>query len=151
MAALDAAASAVHLLFGGLWAGAVVFVAVAVLPTAQDGTANAEPLSRIVGALRWLSRASAAVVLLTGAHMAVTGYTVATLAGTTRGHLVLAMVGLWVLLIGLVEVGAGRLADGFDRRKVREPASAARPFVLAAAAVAAAALVVGGLLASGVA
>jgi hypothetical protein len=43
-------------------------------------------------------------------------------------------------------VGSGRLLDGFDERKVREPAHAATtPFTLAAVA-AAALLVVGGVL-----
>jgi len=151
MSTLDTGMYTLHLLFGGLWTGAVVFVTVGVLPTAKSGVANAEPLGRVVGRLRNLSRLSALVMLATGGHMAGTGYTVDSLTGTPRGHLVLTMLGLWVLLIGLVEVGGGKLADGFDRKKVRGPAREARPFMLAASGVSVLLLLVAGLLISGVA
>lgn len=148
---VDTATVALHLLFGGVWAGAVVFTTLAVLPLARDGVANAEPLGLVVGKLRTLSRASALVLLLTGGHMAASAYTVERLTGTTRGHLVLSMVGLWLLLIVLVEVGGGKLATGFDEKKVREPARDARPFLLAGSVVAVLLLLVAGLLASGAA
>ena len=150
MAAIDTAMYSVHLLVAGVWAGSVVFVTYAVLPTAREGLANAEPLEPVVGKLRWLSRTSALVLLATGGHMAATLYTVERLTGSTRGHLVLGMVGLWLALAGLVEVGSARLADGFGQKKVREPAREARPFFLGATTVAVALLVVGGLLSTGV-
>ncbi|WP_135363347.1 transporter [Halosimplex halophilum] len=150
MSALDTAMYVLHLVFGGVWTGSVVFVTLGVLPTAQDGTANAEPLRAVVEKLRWVSRASALALLASGGHLAGgTGrYTVESLTGTGRGHLVLTMVALWLGLAALVEIGSSKLADGFDQRKVREPAREARPFFLAASVVAAALLVVGGLLAS---
>ncbi|MEF8853532.1 MAG: transporter [Haloarculaceae archaeon] len=149
MALIDTALYAVHLLFGGVWTGSVVFATFAILPTARDGVANAEPLVPVVSKLRTLSRVSAVVVLATGGHMAAeaAGYTVASLTGTARGHLVLGMVALWVALIGLVEVGGGKLADGFDEMKVREPAREARPFFLAATVVSLLLLLDAGLLA----
>jgi uncharacterized membrane protein len=152
MSLVDTAVYAVHLLFGGVWTGSVVFVTVAVLPTARDGLANAEPLAPVVGKLRNISRLSAVVMLLTGGHMAgaAADYTVESLTGTTRGHLVLGMVALWFLLIGLVEVGGGKLADGFEEMKVREPACEARPFLLAATVVSLLLLVDAGLLAGGI-
>ncbi|ELZ23460.1 hypothetical protein C475_14343 [Halosimplex carlsbadense 2-9-1] len=137
-----------HLVFGGVWTGSVVFVTVGILPTAQDGTANAEPLRAVVEKLRWVSRASALVLLASGGHMAGTLYTVESLTGSSRGHLVLTMVALWLGLAALVEIGSSKLADGFDQKKVRQPARGARPFFLAASVVAAGLLVVGGLLAS---
>ncbi|WP_436910680.1 transporter [Halosimplex marinum] len=148
MSALDTAMYVLHLVFGGVWTGSVVFVTLGVLPTAQDGTANAEPLRPVVERLRWVSRTSALVLLASGGHMAGTLYTVERLTGQSSGHLVLTMVALWLGLAALVEVGSSKLADGFDRRKVRQPAREARPFFLTASAVSAALLVVGGLLAS---
>lgn len=149
MAVIDTAMYAVHLLVAGVWTGSVVFVTYAVLPAARDGAANAGPLATIVGKLRWLSRGSSLLLLLSGGHMAGAGYTVESLTGSPRGHLVLGMVALWFVLTGLVEVGGGKLADGFDRKKVREPAREARPFFLAATVVALLLLVDAGLLASG--
>lgn len=149
MAAIDVAMSAAHLLFAGLWAGSVFFVAVAVLPTAADGTANAGPLAVQTERLRWISRLSALALLVTGGHTAARLYTFETLTGSTRGYAVLAMVALWVAMTGLVEVAGGRLADGFDAGKVREPARAARPMLLAAAAIGVVLLLLGGVLGSG--
>jgi hypothetical protein len=146
---VDTVACALHNVFAGLWTGAVVFVTLAVLPAARDGVANAEPLAGMVSKLRNVSRLSALVLFLTGGHLAGTAYTVDSLTGTGRGHLVLTMLALWFALAALVEVGGGKLADGFDEKKVREPARAARPFFLAASVVALLLLVDAGLLSSG--
>jgi len=149
MATLDIAMYAVHLLFAGVWTGSVVFMTVAVLPIAHDGTVNAEPLVPVVGRLRTVSRASAAVLFLTGGHLAGQFYTVESLTGSTRGYLVIAMLVLWLALAALVEIGSGKLVDGFDQKKVREPARNARPFFLVATAAALLLLIDGGLLAGG--
>jgi len=150
MSALDTAMYAVHLLFGGVWTGSVVFVTWGVLPTAMDGTANAEPLASVVGKLKLVSRASALVLLLSGGHLAGNLYTVDSLTGGSRGHLVLSMVALWFVLAALVEIGSGKLSDGFDEMKVREPAREARPFLLVASVVAGLLLLNGGVLAGGI-
>ena len=149
MALLDTAVVSLHLLFAALWAGGVVFVTVAILPLARDGTMAPGPLGTVTDRLVWLSRLSALVLLLTGGHMAGTFYTAESLTGTTRGHLVLGMVVLWLVLAALVEVGGRELTDGTAREKVREPARDARPYLLAATVVALALLVDGGLLAGG--
>jgi uncharacterized membrane protein len=149
MALLDTVMFTVHLLVAGVWTGSVVFVTLAVLPVAEDGTANAEPLASVVAKLRWISRGSSLLLLLSGGHMAGTLYTVERLTGQPRGHLVLGMVALWFVLTALVEIGGGKLADGFDEKKVRQPAREAKPFFLAAAVVALLLLLDGGLLASG--
>ncbi|MFB6150534.1 MAG: transporter [Haloarculaceae archaeon] len=149
MATVDTAMYAVHLLAGGVWAGSVVFVTWAVLPTAADGTANAVPLAAITGKLRNLSRLAALLSLATGGHMAANFYDVDSLTGSTGGRLVLGMVVLWFALIALVEVGGGKLASGFADKKVREPAREARPYLLAASVAAVLVLLDAGLLASG--
>lgn len=150
MTLVDTAVATVHLLFAGLWTGSVLFVAYAVLPTAVAGEVDAGPLRTIVGKLTTVSRASALLLLLSGGHMAGTGYTTESLFGTGRGHLVLTMVLLWFVLAGLVEVGASRMRDGLDQRKVRAPARSARGLFRAAAVVALLLLVDAGLLAGGV-
>jgi hypothetical protein len=78
--------------------------------------------------------------------MAAGRYTVASLTGSGAGHQVLTMVVLWFLLAGLVEVGAGKLADGTGRDKVREPARNARRFFRGASVVAVLLLLNSGLL-----
>lgn len=135
-----------HLLFGALWVGAVAFVALVVVPLARDGGLNATPLGTLVARLRTISRTSALVLLLSGGHMAATAYTVDSLTGSGRGHLVLTMVALWFVLAALVEVAGGKLERGTDDKKVREPAREARPLLLAATAVGAALLFVAAAL-----
>lgn len=151
MSFIDAAAVVTHLVFAGLWTGGVAFVAVGVLPLATRGEINAGPLESIAGRLTTLSRVSALALFVTGGHMAANDYSVGTLTGSPRGHLVLTMLGLWLVLAALVEVGASRLTDGASRNKVREPARNARRLLQAATVVAVALLVVGGLLAGGLA
>lgn len=136
MSTVDAAIFGTHLVFAGLWSGSVLFTVYAVLPVAMDGDARVRALEPITGKLKTVSRVSALALLLTGGHMAATRYTAESLTGTGRGHLVLTMVVLWFLLAGLVEVGASKLSDGFDRKKVGAPAREARPFLLGAAVVA---------------
>jgi hypothetical protein len=147
MTTVEAVVAATHLLFAGAWTGSVVFVAVAVLPVAARGDLDAKPLSSMAGTLQTTSRLGALVTFATGGHMAGTQYTVDSMLGSTPGWLVLAMLGLWLVLAALVEVGTARLVDGTDRRKVREPAREAKRPLQAAALVAGLLLVDGGLLA----
>jgi uncharacterized membrane protein len=126
MSTVDAVMRTLHLLVGSAWVGSVLFVTFGVLPFARDGELNATPLERIVGRLTTVSRGSSLVMLLSGGHLAAAGYTLDSTAtglfGSTRGHLVLAMVLLWLVLTALVEVGASRMGDGFAEKKVRAPA-----------------------------
>lgn len=149
MTLVDALAYSAHLLFAGLWTGTVLFVTVGVLPPALRGNADPDPLGFAVSRLTTISRASAVVLLLSGGHMAGTGYTVESLVGTSRGHLVLAMVLLWFVLAALVEVGAAKMRRGLDARRVRTPAHDARPFFRGASVVALLLLLDAGLLAGG--
>ncbi|MFD1632564.1 CopD family protein [Haloplanus ruber] len=146
MATIDTAINAIHLLFAGLWAGSVLFLARGLLPAARDGDFDAAPLRSLIGRFRTWSRVSSLVLLLTGGHLAGTRYTAESLLGSPRGYLVVAMVVLWFGMSGLIEVGSGRLVDGLDERKVREPARAATPFLTAAAVAGVGLLVIGGVL-----
>lgn len=128
-----------HLLFAGIWTGSVVFVAVGVLPMADRDGVGSAALQGIVERLTSVSRVSALLLLLTGGHLAAERYTVDTLTGSGSGHLVLSMIALWVLLAGLVEVGAIRLADS-------DEAESGGTFLWAAAVVAIALLLDAGLL-----
>ena len=149
MSAVNALSYVIHLLFAGLWTGSVLFVSYAVLPAAADGELNAAPLSAIAGKLTTVSRASALLLLVTGAHLGVTRYTVGSLTGSVSGYLVIAMIVLWLALAGLVEVGTSKISDGLAERKLREPANNARPFFLAGSVAALGLLVVAGLLLGG--
>lgn len=147
---VDTAVTVLHVLTGGLWVGSVVFVAGAILPAAVDGALDAAPLESLSGTLVSWSRGAAVVTFLTGGHLAGTRYTVETLTGTGRGHLVLAMLCLWFVLAALVEIGNGRLSRGLREKRVRGPARDAIGVFRAAAVVGVLLLVDAGLLAAGV-
>ena len=146
---LDTVMTTLHVLVGALWVGSVVFVAGAILPAAVEGALDAAPLEKIADRLVYLSRGSSIVMFLTGGHLAGTRYTVGTLTGTGRGHLVLAMLALWLVLAALVEVGRSRLVDGLQEKRVRTPAAEVTTIFRVAAAVGVLLLVDAGLLASG--
>lgn len=145
--AIDSLMWTVHVLFAGLWTGSVLFVAAAILPPALAGDIAPELLGQIADRLRTFTRVSALLLFLSGGHLAGTLYTVETLTGTGRGHLVLTMLVLWFLLVGLVEVGVSKLSSGLEKGKLREPVRDAKWFVYGAAVVALLLLVDAGLLA----
>ena len=151
MSAESAGLYAIHLLFAGLWTGSVLFVTWAILPLAGNGDLNATPLESVAGKLKLVSRVSAVLLLLTGLRMAMLGNYTSTdvLFGTTNGYLVVTMVVLWFVLMGLLEVGAGKLTDGTGKKKVREPAKEAKPFLYGASVVALLLLLNSGVLAGG--
>ena len=138
----------IHSLFAGLWTGSVLFLTLAVLPLARDGTLNAAPLDRLAGKIKTISRVSALLLFVTGSHMAAHLHTGETLFETEQGWLVLSMLAFWFFLIGSIEVGGKKLTDGTERDKVREPARNARPFFLVAALLSVLLLVNAGLLSS---
>lgn len=147
---VDTLMTTLHVLVGALWVGSVVFVAGVILPAATGGALDAGPLETIADRLVYLSRGASVVMLLTGGHLAGTGYTIGSLTGTSRGHLVLAMLVLWLVFAALVEIGRSRLVDGLQEKRVRAPASAATGVFRAAALVGVLLLVDAGLLSSGV-
>ncbi|MUV58751.1 CopD family protein [Halogeometricum sp. CBA1124] len=148
---LDTVMTTLHVLTGALWVGSVVFVAGVVLPAALDGSLDAAPLETFADRLVYGSRAASVVMFLTGGHMAGTGYTFDLLLNSSRGHLVLAMLFLWLVLSALVEIGRSRLVEGLQEKRVRSPARNAMGVFRAAAVVGVLLLVNAGLLASDVA
>ena len=141
-----------HVVFAALWAGSVCFVAAVVLPLARDGAFNTtRPLEVISGKLTTISRVSSLVLFLSGSHLAGTTYTAERLFGSINGWLVLAMVGLWLVLTALVEIGAKRFEAGLTGKKIREPAREAMPVFWAGAVAAVGLLIVAGLLSANVA
>ena len=143
---VDTAMYTIHTAFAALWSGSVLFVVAAVLPLAMDGELEPDAFGSVVSKLQWVTRVSALLMLVSGGHLAGTGYTVGSLTGTTRGYLVLVMVALWLGLAAAVEIGSARAQRGIDERKIREPARNARPFYLGASLLAVGLLVVSGLL-----
>lgn len=147
---VDLLARVAHVLFAGLWAGSVIYMALAVLPLARDGAfGTRRALKGLSQWLAWISRVSAVILLLTGGHLAAAGYTSESLVGTLEGQLVLAMTALWVALIALVEIGTKRIRKGLEAGKRREPAVKAMRPLQGAAAVAVLLLIVSGLLSGG--
>ncbi len=149
MAVVDTVSAVLHLTFAGIWTGSVLFAAWGVLPLAGTGDLDPDALGSIAGRFTNVSRVSALALFATGGHLAGTRYTVETLTGSGRGHLVLTMIVLWFVLAALVEVGSRRLAEELRKEKVRTPARKARPFYNGAAAVAILLLVDAGLLLGG--
>ncbi|MFD1515510.1 CopD family protein [Halomarina rubra] len=150
MSVADAVAYTTHLLFAGLWTGTVLFVTVGILPLGLRGDIRPAPFEFAVSRLSTVTRVSALALFVTGGHMAGNAYTVESLTGSPRGHLVLTMVALWFLLAALVEVGSARMRRGLNAEKVRTPARDGKPFLYAASVVALLLLVDAGLLAGGV-
>jgi hypothetical protein len=144
---LDTTMQTVHVVFAGLWTGAVILFALAVLPSGVSGDIRPEPLSRITSRLTTLTRVSAVLLFLTGGHLAGAFYTVEVLLGSLPGYLVLTMLGLWLVMIGFLEVGGSKMRDGLSDDKVRTPAREAKPFYQGAAVLAVLLLIDAGLLA----
>ena len=141
------AAYVFHTLFAGLWVGAVALAAWKVLPLAKEGEATPDLLAAVAGGLSTLTRVGALFFLATGGYMAATVYGSEGLFAPPRGHLVLTMFGLWVVMTGLVEVGTSRLTDATDENKVRTGAREADSLFKAATGVGVLLLLIGGYLA----
>ncbi|WP_284013649.1 CopD family protein [Halobaculum litoreum] len=107
---------------------------------------NPEVLGSITAGVSWITRIGALVFLATGGHMAATVYGAEGLFAPPRGHVVLTMLGLWVVMTGLVEVGGSRIRSALDEGKVRTAARDGGTFLRAAAGVGLLLLVLGGYL-----
>lgn len=145
MALLDSTVQVLHVLFAGLWAGATLFVAGAVLPAARDGRLSADALAWMTDRFSYVSIASVAVLFMTGGHLAGTRYTFGSLTSTGRGHLVVTMVALWFVLAGVLHAGTSKLRKNLDRGST-EAVEASSIWFQIGGVVAFALLVVAGLL-----
>ncbi|WP_225935378.1 CopD family protein [Halobaculum magnesiiphilum] len=148
MQAALTAAYVFHTLFAGLWVGAVVLTAWKVIPLARDGDASPELLGSVVSGVSTITRVGAIVFVATGGHMAATVYGAEGLFAPPRGHVVLTMLTLWLVMTGLVEVGGSKVRSALEQRKVRTAARDAGTFYNAAAVVGFVLLVLGGYLAA---
>lgn len=102
---IESIALFLHVVFGALWTGAVVFVALTASDV--DRVAPGGLTTVIVDRLRQVSRTSAIVTFLSGGYLA-GEYAGAYFMESTRGWLLSAMVLLWLGLMVTVEVGAAR-------------------------------------------
>ncbi|MFB6081530.1 MAG: hypothetical protein ABEJ67_01785 [Halanaeroarchaeum sp.] len=108
MALLDSIAVVVHVLFAGLWTGAVAYAAAIAMDADRLGDGGRE---LVADRLKNISRTSAVAMLLSGGYLA-GAYGGGYFMNTTRGLLLSAMVVLWLVLMVTVELGAGRLTKG---------------------------------------
>ncbi|MFW5937858.1 MAG: hypothetical protein ACOCSN_02850 [Halanaeroarchaeum sp.] len=114
MTLVESAATVAHVVFAGLWTGAVVFTAL--FAGGLVNTASSSLTDLVVDRLRIVSRSSAVVTLLSGGYMAA-GYSHTYFTSSTSGWLISAMVALWLVLIVTVEIGASRVLDGHGQGK----------------------------------
>ncbi|WP_283403184.1 copper resistance protein CopD [Halorubrum sp. DM2] len=167
-------AYAVHVLSGAFWTGAVLFVVYAVLPRATDGDLSRESFADAAHRLLMVTRWTGVALPVTGAYLVWVFYRpLELLTGTSRGWAVLAMLSLWGVMNGLVELGILRMrrevdsdvgwgtymAEGFptealdgaaDAPGTARLATVARPYLLASAGLAVLLLVDAALLAGGI-
>lgn len=143
---LYAAMAFLHLVFAAVWTGSVIFMTWGVSPAARSGSGKAGALETILTRYRTLSRVSAIVLLVSGGLLA--GRYGDTLMQTTEGYLVLAMIVLWVLLIGFVEMATKTALVGITEHEVGKAVGAASGRFRAAGIVAVLLLVDAGLLAA---
>ncbi|UIO99134.1 CopD family protein [Halobaculum sp. CBA1158] len=146
MQAALTAAYVFHTLFAGLWVGAVVLTAWKVIPLAKAGDVSSELLGGVVSGVSTITRVGALVFLATGGHMAATVYGAEGLFTPPRGHVVLTMLALWVVMTGLVEVAGSKVRSALEQNKVRTAGRDAGTFYTAAAVIGFVLLVLGGYL-----
>ncbi|QWC19511.1 copper resistance protein CopD [Halorubrum sp. 2020YC2] len=163
-----------HVLSGALWTGATLYVVYATLPRATDGTLGRTAFVDAAHRLLMVTRWTGVVLPVTGAYMVWRLYTpLGLLATTGRGWAVLAMLSLWGVMNGAVELGVLRMrrevdpeigwgrymAEGFPTEALdgagTAPGSArlaavSRPYLLASAGFAVLLLVDAALLAGGI-
>jgi hypothetical protein len=103
-------AFALHVLSGALWTGATLYVVYATLPRATDGTLGRDAFVDAAHRLLMITRWTGVVLPVTGAYMVWTLYAPLTLlTASARGWAVLAMLSLWGVMNGLVELGVLRM------------------------------------------
>ena len=104
-----------HVVSGALWTGATLYVVYATLPRATDGTLSREAFVDAAHRLLLITRWTGVVLPITGAYMVWVLYTPLSLLTTSsRGWAVLAMVALWGLMNGVIEMGVLRMRRETD-------------------------------------
>ncbi|MFB6193441.1 MAG: CopD family protein [Halobaculum sp.] len=147
MGILTTAAYAIHGIAAGIWIGAVVLVSWRVVPLATDGALEPATLESVADGLSWITRTNALLMPATGLWMAWTVYDqFAGLLVPPRGHTVLLMVVLWLVMTGLAEIGAARIREAAADGKVRTAGRESRRALQAASVVGVVLLGLGGYL-----
>jgi uncharacterized membrane protein len=153
----------VHVVAAAFWTGAVLYAVYAVFPAALAGESSPAGFERHVDGLLRVTRWTGLALPITGLYQLWVLYPLPRLFGSTRGWLVLAMLGLWTVMNGVVETGVYRMraldgdapgvgtymAEGFrapDGADVARLAGVGRPYLLASAAMAVLLLVDAALL-----
>ena len=172
------AAFVFHVVSGALWTGATLYVVYATLPRATDGTLGREAFVDATHRLLMITRWTGIVLPATGAYMIWVLYRPMTLlTATPRGWFVLAMLSLWGVMNGVIELGVLQMrrevdpeigwgeymAEGFPIQaldssdaatggspSVGRLAAVGRPYLLASGGLAVLLLVDAALLAGGV-
>jgi hypothetical protein len=147
MALIDTAFSMLHVLFAGLWAGTTVFYAWRIHPLLSDGDLGVTSAMSITTGLRWLTRIGAVVFVVTGGHMAATGYGDGRLFSDPTGHAVLAMLALWLVVTGLLEMSLGKVQTALGDGHVQTAGRENETLVRVAATLSVVLLLLGGYLA----
>ncbi|MFW5911141.1 MAG: transporter [Halolamina sp.] len=147
MALIDTAFSMLHVLFAGIWAGTTVFYAWRIHPLLSDGAIDVTPAMSITTGLRWLTRIGAVVFVVTGGHMAATGYGDGRLFSDPMGHAVLGMLALWFVVTGVLEVAIGTMQDELGNGRIQTAGRETETLVKVAATFSVVLLLIGGFLA----
>ena len=146
MASIHDVAMAVHTIFAAIWTGGTLVVAGAVIPAARNELLSTDGLTLIARRFWYLTVGSVFLLMFSGGHLAGTLYTVETLQSSSRGNLVLLMVGLWFVLAVILFFGFHRLTSNQPEQSAVVAATKARPWFLGGSVVAIALLVIAGLL-----
>jgi len=146
MTVLDTSMLLGHALFAGLWVGGTLLMAGYVIPRARDGRLARDAVERSARRFTQFSLAGIVITVLTGGYLTETRYSVDSLLSTGRGHLVLAMVGLWLVLAGLLHFGTHALTEGMESDGPRAGATASQNWFRASGIVGILLLVVAGRL-----
>lgn len=146
MATVDTLVRTLHLMTAGVWAGWTVFMAALVIPAAREGRLGADGLSWMTGRFSLFSKVAPVVMFLTGMYMLGQGYSGDALLTSTRGNLVVTMVGLWIVLSAVTNVASRRLTTGVEVGGVEQATSGVMMMFSVAGVAALGLLFVGGWL-----
>ncbi|WP_266080842.1 CopD family protein [Haladaptatus caseinilyticus] len=146
MALIDTIIRVIHTVFAGAWAGGTLLFVGAVLPAARANHFDARALSTIAKRFSYLSVAAVALLFITGGHLAGRLYTFGSLQSTGRGHLVVSMVVLWLVLAGVSHAATSQLTSALETGDTKTAVENSWGLYLVAAMAAAALLVIAGLL-----
>lgn len=104
-----------HVVSGALWTGATLYVVYATLPRATDGVLGREAFVDAAHRLLMITRWTGVVLPITGAYMIWALYTpLDLLTASARGWAVLAMLSLWGVMNGVIELGVLRMRREVD-------------------------------------